>query len=122
MKNIYVMDCYACGLRPEKLKAPFCELCFRCYIFPHAFNKREELNKSFVIATIAMFQNQIGVTICCLCFPWSKKEVGRKYSTYSLVPPASATPGQEVRRSASQSFSRNCSPLCCWLQVCCPQL
>ena len=79
-----------------------------CYVFPHAFNKREELNKGFVIAAIAVFQKQIGVTICLLCFPWYKKEVGRKYSSYSLVVPASPTPGQEVRRSTLQSFCRNC--------------
>lgn len=35
-------------------------------------------------ATIAVFQNQIGVTICLLCFPWSEEEVGGKSSISSL--------------------------------------
>lgn len=79
-----------------------------CYVFPHAFTKREELNKDPVRAAIAMFQKQIGVTICLLCFPWSKKDVDGKYSSCSLILPASPTPGQEVRRSTLQSFCRNC--------------
>lgn len=104
------MYLYVYELRYDKWKVPFCELYFISYIFPHAFNKREDLNKGFVIAAIAMFPKQIGVTISLslLCFPWSKKEVDRKCCSYSLILPASPTPGQEVKRSTLQSLCRNC--------------
>lgn len=46
-----------------------------CRVLPHAFDKREELNKGFLVAATAVFQKQIGVTICLLCFPWSEEEV-----------------------------------------------
>lgn len=116
------MYLYAYELSYDKWKVPFSEHYFTGYIFPRAFNEREELNKGFVLAAIDMFRKQIGVTVCLLCFPWSKKEVDRKYCSYRLVLPASPTPGQEVRRSTSQPFCRNCSPLCCCLRVRCPEL
>lgn len=64
---------YADELRTSE--KPLCELDFMHCVFPHALDKREELNKGFVVAAIAVFQNQIGGTICLLCFPWSEEEV-----------------------------------------------
>lgn len=63
------MYLYAYELSYDKQNVLFCELYFKCYVFPRAFSKREEMNKGFVRAAIAMFQKQIAVTICLLCFP-----------------------------------------------------
>jgi len=38
-------------------------------VFPRAFNKREELNKGFVIAAVAVFQEQIGLTMFLVFSP-----------------------------------------------------
>lgn len=53
-----------------------------CCVFPHTFDRREEVKKGFVRAAIAMLQELLGVTV-------------------SVLQPC-ATPVQESRRSTLQ--------------------
>lgn len=83
---MYVLCFYAHELRTSE-KSHFVSSILSA-VFPHAFDKREQLNKGFVVAAIAVFQKQIGVTICLMCFPWSEEEVdGNTVITASCCQP-----------------------------------
>lgn len=53
------MYLYAYELSYDKREVLFCELYFKCYIFPRALRKREEMNKGSVRAAMAVFQTRL---------------------------------------------------------------